>query len=130
MNTIIRCNSIRRTLTVALVGSFALGHMTNGAAADQFSVPTANIRYGDLNLATAQGAKTLFERIISASYAVCQSFDHDGFDNADPLALQSCRTKVIADAVTRIGTPALYAVYNARMTKPLPALIVTAQSRQ
>jgi UrcA family protein len=124
MNTIIRCNSIRRTLTVALVGSFALGHMTNGAAADQFS------RYGDLNLATAQGAKTLFERIISASYAVCQSFDHDGFDNADPLALQSCRTKVIADAVTRIGTPALYAVYNARMTKPLPALIVTAQSRQ
>jgi UrcA family protein len=54
-------------LAVALIGSFALGLGATTAAADEAHVPKANIRYGDLNLATSQGAKVLYERIISAS---------------------------------------------------------------
>lgn len=130
MNTMTRSNPIRGTLAVALLGSFALSLGTITAAADDFGVPTAIIRYGDLNLASAQAAKVLYERIISASYAVCQSFGRDSKDNADPLALEACRKKIITDAVTKIGKPTLYAVYNARNAKPLPAPIVTAENRK
>ena len=130
MNTMTLSNPIRRTLAVAIVSACALSFATITAAADDFGVPKANIRYGDLNLATSLGAKVLYERIISASYAVCQSFNRDRYDNADPLALQACRKKIIADAVTKIGKPALYAVYNAKNAKPLPAPILTAESRK
>jgi UrcA family protein len=130
MNTITRSNPIRRTLAVGIVSACALGFGTITAAADELGVPKANIRYSDLNLATPQGAKVLYERIISASYAVCQSFGRDRNDNADPSALQACRKKIVADAVTKIGRPALYAVYNARSAKPLPAPIVTAENRK
>ena len=130
MNTKTRSNPIRRTLAVALISAFAFGFGTIAAAADEFGVPKANIQYGDLNLATPQGAKVLYERIIGASYAVCQSFDRDRNDNADPLALRACTKKIIADAVTKIGKPALYAVYNGRHATPVPAPIVIAQSHQ
>jgi UrcA family protein len=130
MNTMTRSHLIRRTLAVGLIGSFVLGLGTFTGAADAAHVPKANIRYGDLNLATSQGAKVLYGRIIGASYAVCQSFGRDNNDNADALALQGCRKKIIANAVTKIGKPTLYTVYNARNTKPLQAPIVTADSRR
>ena len=130
MNTMTRSNPIRRILAIALIGSAALGFGTISAAADAVGVPKANIRFGDLNLATPQGAKVLYERIINASYAVCESFDRDRNLNADPAALRACRKQIIADAVTKIGKPALYAVYNERNAKRLPAPILTADSRK
>ena len=130
MNTMTRSNPILRVFAVALIGSFALGFGTISAAADNFGVPQANIRFGDLNLATAQGAKVLYERIMSASYAVCQSFDRDRNDNADPLALHACVKQIIADAVKKIGKPALYAIYNDRNANRVPAPIVIAESRE
>lgn len=129
MHTMTRSIPMRRTLAAAIVGVFALGFGTVTAAADEFGVAKANIRYGDLNLATSQGAKVLYERINSASYVVCQSYGRDRNDNPDPRALQACRKKIIADAVTKIGKPALYAVYNAKNAKAPPAPVVTAKNR-
>ena len=127
MNTMTLSKQIRRSPAVAIVGAFALSFGTITWAGDELGVPKANIRYGDLNLATAQGAKVLYERINSASYAVCQSFDRDRNYNPDPSAVQACRKKIIADAVTKIGKPTLFAVYNARHATPLPAPIITAE---
>ena len=107
MKTINLCRTSRRALATGIVSACALG-FANIAAADEFGAPNASIRYGDLNLATLQGAKVLYERIISASYAVCQSYSRDRYDNADPWALQHCRTKIIADAVRGGGFPPLY----------------------
>ena len=130
MNTMNLSNPIRRTMAAAIVSACALGFGTITATANDLGAPKANIRYGDLNLASTQGAKALYQRIISASYVVCQAFDVDSRNNADPSAEQACRRKVIADAVTKIGKPMLYAVYNDRNAKRLPAPIVTAESRK
>jgi UrcA family protein len=126
MKTIISPRTSPRTLAAGIVGACALGFVVTAAA----GAAKASIRYGDLNLATSQGAKVLYERIIIASYVVCRSSGRDGNDNADPLALEDCRKKIIADAVSKIGKPTLYAVYNANNAKPLPAPIVTAESRK
>jgi UrcA family protein len=126
MKTIILSKTLRRALAAGIVSACALGFASMAAAADELGAPQVNIRYGDLNLAASQGAKMLYERIIRASYTVCRTYSRDNNDNADPLGLQDCRKKIIADAVAKIGRPTLYAVYNERNSKPLTAPIVTA----
>ena len=130
MDTMTRSRPILRVLAVGLIGSFALGLGTITAAADVPDMPKATIRFADLDLATAQGAMVLYERIIRASYEVCQSFDRDRNDQPDPLAMNACVKEIIANAVTKVGKPALYAVYKNRNAKPLPIPIVTADSRK
>ena len=130
MNTMTRSNPIRCTLAVTVIGAFALGVGTITAAADDLAVPQATIRFGDLNLASPQGAKVLYERIVSASYIVCQPFDRDRNDQPAPFAAQACQRKLIADAVTKIGKPALYAAYNNRNATRLLAPIAIAESRK
>ena len=99
MKTIILPKTSRCTLAAGIVGACALGFAAMAVANDELGTPKASIRYGDLNLATAQGAKVLYERIIMASYSVCRSSSRDENDNADPFALEACRKKIIADAV-------------------------------
>jgi UrcA family protein len=130
MKTIILPKTSRCTLAAGIVGACALGFAAMAAANDALGAPKVSIRYGDLNLATSQGAKVLYERIIIASYAVCQSSGRDANDNANPFALEACRKKIIAEAVSKIGKPTLYALYNAKKVKPLPTPIVTADSRK
>ena len=130
MKTIILPKTSRRTLASGILGACALAFAAMAAANDGLGTPKVSIRYGDLNLATSQGAKVLYERIIAASYAVCRSFGRDANDNADPFALEACRKKIIAGAVSKIGKPKLYALYNAKNAEPLPTPIVTADSRK
>jgi len=130
MKTIILSKTSRRTLVAGIVGACALGFAAMAAADDGLGTPKAVIRYGDLNLMTMKGAQVLYERITIASYAVCLSSGRDANDNADPFAVEDCRKKIIADAVSKIGKPTLYAVYNATHAKPLPAPIITAESRK
>jgi len=130
MTTIILPKTSRRTLAAGIVGVCAFGFAAMATADDMLGPPKASIRYGDLNLATAQGAKVLYERIIVASYVVCRPSSRDANDNATPFALEACPQKIIADAVSKIGKPTLYTLYNARNAKPLPTPIVTADSRK
>ena len=130
MKTLPRPNPIRHTLAVALIGSLAIGFGTITAAANDVGMPKADIRYGDLNLGTAQGATVLYKRIVSASYAVCQSFDRDRNDNADPWTAQSCRKRIIADAVAKIAEPKLYSLFNAKNALALPTPVVTVQNHE
>ncbi len=113
-----------------IVAACALGFAAMASANDELGTAKASIRYGDLNLATSKGAQVLYERIIIASYAVCRSSGRDTNDNADPFAVEDCRKKIIAEVVSKIGKPTLYAVYNANHAKPLPAPIITAESRK
>lgn len=112
---------------LALLGACVLAVGAGRAVGADVGHSQTNIRYNDLNLSTAQGAKSLYARIEKASYEVCRHYDRDSRDNADPASLQGCRKKAIADAVTKIGKPMLYAEYNARNAPPIKTQIVTAQ---
>ena len=57
MKTIILPNTSGCTLAAGIIGACALGFAAMASANDAFGAPKATIRYGDLNLATLQGAK-------------------------------------------------------------------------
>ena len=84
------------------------------AAAAVDDVPSLTVNYGDLNLDTDGGARTLYARLRSAAARVCPV----GLagDLSSTAAEQRCRERAIAQAVARIN--------NARLTK-----LVTSRAR-
>jgi UrcA family protein len=69
-------------------------------------VRQTTVGYSDLDLTTTQGARTLLERIESASEAVCG----DEQPNADPAELRvirGCRLAAVSQAVRRVRNPLL-----------------------
>ena len=66
---------------------------------------TRAVRYADLNLATASGAKTLHRRIASALEAVCGSYE--GTDTVagaeEGRAVAQCRAAALAEADRRLA---------------------------
>lgn len=65
-----------RLITTAIFAALA---MSCGvlSAADADNVPQAVVKFGDLNLASRQGAAALYGRIVVAAYEVCKTFDID-----------------------------------------------------
>jgi UrcA family protein len=115
MNTVDACTQFpstqgRRLVVTAVLGAFVAACAGLSAAADGVFEHSVTVNYGDLNLSNPQGAKALYSRIVSAAHDVC-----DMSENLAQLARQkACRDKAIADAVTKVGSPALIAVYNAK----------------
>ena len=65
-------------------------------------VPTKTVSFRDLDLSTALGAQTLYDRIEAAAREVCR-----GTELAEYGA---CRARAIDDAVAYVGSPLLSAV--------------------
>lgn len=86
------------------------------------------VKYGDLNPATPQGADALYRRIVFAAYEACKSFDFDARDNSSLAQRDACVHQAIAAAVTKVGQPALLAVYNTKHREHLPAPEAVAQT--
>ena len=122
MNTI-PSTRFRGLIAAAIVSALASSFSVVGAAADGTDVPTAIVKYADLNLASSQGATALYGRIRAAAETVCRSFD--GRALSSQMRKHACVNKAIADAVTQVGEPGLFAVYNAKHTTPLPANLVS-----
>lgn len=57
---------------LALPAAASAGTDTGAQAGERYS---KEVRYGDLDLTSAQGQKELRQRIVRASYAVCRSGD-------------------------------------------------------
>lgn len=128
MNTTRLMSVTRRRHTPFVAGAIACALMSLSAVAQDARIPKQNVQFGDLNLKTEQGVKTLYARIVSASYDVCQSFGRDRYLNTDLLALHTCQRKALADAVQRIGNPALLALYHNEKWPP-PRTTVLAADR-
>jgi UrcA family protein len=96
-------------------------------AADTADVPKAVVKYADLDISTSQGATVLYNRIRSASEAVCSPLDHR--DLARMFRWEKCVKQAIAGAVTKVNQPALAAVYAAKYGVLQPANILTADRR-
>jgi UrcA family protein len=89
-----------------LVGSLAVaqaGTPQNVRLSDD--VPTVVVSYGDLNLATSAGARTLYRRISTAAHQVCPF--EDSKMPSQMAYSHECRAAAIARAVHDINSPQL-----------------------
>lgn len=127
MNSMNTSPRLRALIATAIVSALASIVTTVSAAADSPNPPTVIVKYGDLSVSNPQGAATLYSRIVAAAYEVCKSFDMRSRDLTSQAGWTACVHKAITDAVTKVGQPELFAIYNARNRQPLP--ITLAQTR-
>ena len=105
-----------KLLTLAAV-ALALGGVTQAGVKRETN--SVVVRYGDLNLESAEGIKSLHKRIRNASQTVCVSFDTRILGLRD--AYDQCVEKAVKDSVAAIGNPKLTNYHAGR--SPVPASI-------
>jgi UrcA family protein len=86
-------------VTASAIASFAF--------ADQ--PQTTVVNYADLDVNQTQGAAILYGRIVSAAHRVCSPFEPSdrAFQFRMKALYDSCVTKALTDAVTKVNQPAL-----------------------
>jgi UrcA family protein len=105
-----------------LLGSFALA-----AYAADGTIPQETVKYGDLNVTSAQGAVALYSRIRAAAHDVCRSFDNR--DLASQKLMDACVHRAISDAVQNVDQAALNALNNAKNGTAKPIILASGQTR-
>jgi len=110
MNNLIKTQSKIAKFVLA-AGFFSLGGAAIGGtalASEPLSTSTTNssvsylVGYGDLDLATAKGAKTLYLRIRYAAETLCENAASWGKKEGE-----ACVNKAVNDAVARVNAPLL-----------------------
>ena len=127
MNTM--STNLSRVIKTAIFGTLALSYGAASIAAGYDTAPTAVVKFGDLNLSNPQGAVKLYSRIVAAANEVCKAYDIDNRNLGSRARLSTCVHKAIADAVTTVGHPGLFAVYNAKNRQSLPIIVAAIQTR-
>jgi UrcA family protein len=126
MNTTTTATRLRGLIATAIVSALATSFAVDCAAADSTNAPNVIVKYGDLNVSNPQGAVVLYRRIRTAAETVCPRFDHG--DLRSEMQKDACVSKAIAEAVTKVNEPALFAIYNEKSATPLPTPLLS-QSR-
>jgi len=101
----IHTNPIRIAAAVALFAALTVG----AQAAD---APQVLVKYAELNVNTAAGAKVLYQRIRAAADQVCGVSDTR--DLARLSHAKACAAQAVADAVAAVSAPALTGVYEVK----------------
>ncbi len=127
MKTTTIFSNLPRLIPPAILGALFLGCGALSIAADNSGVPQVVVKFGDLNVSDPQGAARLYSRITVAAYEVCRSFDVDARNLGSQERLLACVHKAIADAVTKVGRPELFAVYSAKHPQARPIIVAAAQ---
>ena len=96
---------------VALSTALLLGGSTAALGAPSLvgAIATKTVRFVDLDISTADGAQTLYERIVVAARSVCR--------DTDARLERDCRARAIADAVGRVGSPLLSAAHRSTIER-------------
>jgi UrcA family protein len=118
LNATSKFNNYRRAIALAALSAGLLGisGVASAGVPDE-SVRAITVTYGDLNLASDQGSKALYARIVSAARAVCGAYDVDARDLHALAQEQACETRAIAQAVHQVNVPTLAALYSAHLTR-------------
>ena len=101
----------RLACSAALVTAVALAVGALAQEQQRAGVRTVTVRFGDLDLSTTAGAKTLYQRIRGAARMVC------GEDEEHELSLDSrhyrnsCFQSAVNGAVDKVHSPLLRAVH-------------------
>jgi UrcA family protein len=99
-----------RLLAAATCGALALALGGAQAAAPSDDAPSVRVHYDDLNLASPEGARTLYRRIVAAAHAVCPQEDMRDLERYG--ASLKCQSTAIEQAVRAIHDPRLAALYS------------------
>jgi UrcA family protein len=126
MTTMTTSLSFRSALATAIFGALTCSVATVCTAAETDPLQTT-VKYADLNVSNLQGAAALYARIQRAARQVCLPLD--GRDLSSKAWMGACVHKAIADAVAKVGQPALFAAYNAHYGQPKPIVLAAIQSR-
>jgi UrcA family protein len=94
-----------------LAGSFGVAQ----AAAPTDEVPTAVVSYGDLDLSTSDGARTLYKRISVAAQQICPF--QDAVEPSRMAKNHACREAAIERAVNAVNSAQLAAVRTERVKR-------------
>jgi UrcA family protein len=120
MNTLTASTGLRGLIATAIFGALAASFSTVSAA-DASSKPiNVNVKSADLNISSPAGARVLYERIRAAAENACSYYWFKS--DADQVR---CVHDAIANTVTKVDRPALFAVYNAKNKTPLPTALVS-----
>jgi UrcA family protein len=96
---------------IAAATLIAVAALAGTAANAEDAVPSQAVKYGDLNLSSAQGAATLYKRIEAAARGVCPA---SGRQIDQITSRQSCYDQAIARAVRQVNSSTLTAYYSAK----------------
>jgi UrcA family protein len=103
--------SMKSAIHVVILAA-CLGSLSTIAAAANDEAPQRIVRFGDLDLANAEGAGALYGRIKDAAKEVCAP------ENASNLQQRAfayrCTEKAIARAVEEVNVPLLNSYYRTR----------------
>jgi UrcA family protein len=117
-----------RARASALVAILSVCSAAAYAAGPDPSAPLqVKVSYADLNIASPQGAETLYRRIRSAAGQVC--FPGEQRNLALMANRRACIEKAIIGAVTDVGSPLLTAVHEAHEGKTRSAQVASLGQR-
>ena len=118
--------NVPSVITTAIFGALSLSCGPLSIAADVSGTRQVVVKFEDLNLSNSQGATSLYTRIVTAAHAVCRSVD---IDIASRRQLDACVHKAITDAVTKVGQPELFAIYNTHNRQVVPITLAAVWTR-
>jgi UrcA family protein len=108
-------NTLTRTATaLAALAAALIVAAPRAAHADSFAAPSVKVDYSDLNLASDQGSRALYSRIVYAARAVCVTGD-GSIRNLHQYAIErSCVDAAVSNAVRDVHSPKLAAYVETR----------------
>jgi UrcA family protein len=123
MNTITPSSNLGGLIAAAIFGALA-SSVSAVSAADAGTEPVSlTVKFADLDISKPPGAAVLYARVSAAAESACSFYWFKS--DADQYR---CVHGAIANAVTKVNQPELFAVYNAKNKAPLPTALVS-QSR-
>jgi UrcA family protein len=87
----------------------------SAAASEPSNALTRAVAYGDLNLASDQGAKALYGRLRFAAEQVCASFESP--DLSQQRLQQNCVDNALESAVSKINNPLVSALQDQSLNR-------------
>ena len=101
----------RLACSAALVAAVALAGSAFAQERQGVTVRTMTVRFGDLDLSTTAGAKTLYQRIRGAARMVCGEEEDYGLGLDARSYWNSCFHSAVNGAVDKVHSPLLQAVH-------------------
>jgi UrcA family protein len=100
---------VNKVLLMAGLAGLSAGAGTAAVAADQGqALPSITLHYSNDALATDDGLKTFYHRLLRAAEKVCPPSPSDPYIVSD--AVRECREQAVANAVTKINNSRLAAM--------------------
>jgi len=106
MNTTVK-NTLRAA-SFFLCGALTLGTLQATARTADQGLPSERVSYADLDISKPAGAKTLYQRIVSAANRVCSADNYKYLPTRN--GVRECTDTAIDKAVKDVGSPALSAL--------------------